>query len=125
MVDAIHDWHGPQVKRIDTLETCHVEAILPGLRAPLVMRVDAAHRAEIVLRRSCVELVKRELVRSLQDSQAVNGNRGGYRTSHAAKRTIATTDFLESLWEIQFELHCAAMAGGGVNGVDLHLLTLG
>lgn len=48
-----------------------VHAELVGVRAALVVRVDAALRAEVMLRDVRVEAIRRELVFALRDSETV------------------------------------------------------
>ncbi len=59
MVDAVHDLHLWKIKRANTLDTGNVDAELDGVRAPLMMGVDAANFAEIVLRRASMEFIER------------------------------------------------------------------
>src|SRR5690606_18026243 len=57
MVDAVAGRHLAQVERIDALQAGDVEPVLVGVRAPLVVGVDAAYPAEPVARGHGVELV--------------------------------------------------------------------
>ena len=58
MIDAVVGWYGRQGKRVHAFEATNVVAILAGIRPTLMMRVDAAVRAEIVLRGLGVELIE-------------------------------------------------------------------
>jgi hypothetical protein len=53
---------------VDALQTPDIETVLPGIGPPLVMRVDAACRAEEVLRGVRVELIGAKAVRTFGDS---------------------------------------------------------
>ena len=59
---------------IDPLEAAHVVPILIRKGAPLVMRVDAAVRAEVVLGDSGIELVQLEMLVPLDDGDAAQGH---------------------------------------------------
>lgn len=43
MIDAVEHWHLPQHKWIDTLQAANVKGVLLGLRALLMMCINAAH----------------------------------------------------------------------------------
>ena len=57
MVDSIALRHIGNVKRIYIVEASNVVAVLVGFRAALMMRIDSAVGAEIVLRGHRVELI--------------------------------------------------------------------
>jgi hypothetical protein len=57
VIDAIGGWHWPQIKRIDPIKAGNVIAVLLGIGTPLMVRIDAAIGAEVMPRRSSVELV--------------------------------------------------------------------
>ena len=71
MVDAIIDRHVGKKVWIDALEAANVVAILAGERASLVMRVDAAVGAEVVLGYLGVELVELEMLLALQHGDSI------------------------------------------------------
>jgi hypothetical protein len=58
MVDAIARRYIGNVERIHILETSNVVAVLVGIGAALMMRIDSAVGAEVVLRGHSVELIK-------------------------------------------------------------------
>ena len=70
MVDAIVGWDGAQSKRVHAFEATHVVAVLRWLGPALVMRVNAAVRAEIVLRCVRVELIELERFLALNNLDA-------------------------------------------------------
>jgi hypothetical protein len=55
MIDPVHHAYLLEIERADPVEACHVHPKLIGIRAPLVVRVDATVRAEEMLRRACIE----------------------------------------------------------------------
>lgn len=59
-------------ERIDTVDARDIEPILTGLAPSLVVGIDAADAAEIVLGLLGVPLVERQLVLSFDDSQALD-----------------------------------------------------
>ena len=58
MVDSIALRYIGNVKRIYIVEASNVVAVLVGFRAALMMRIDSAVEAEIVLRGHRVELIQ-------------------------------------------------------------------
>ena len=58
MVDAVKCLHLSKIKRIHAFKTTYVVATLVGVNPPLVMRVNAAIGAEVVLGGHGVELVE-------------------------------------------------------------------
>lgn len=65
MLDPIHDSNFQEVEWADSFNACDIDPELAGIRAALVMGVDSAGLAEIVLRRSTVELIERQLTFAL------------------------------------------------------------
>jgi hypothetical protein len=51
-----------KVKRADALQAGGIDAVLVGIRPALVVRVNAAFRAEVVLGLEGVELVERQRI---------------------------------------------------------------
>jgi hypothetical protein len=85
MVDAVVGRHPMDIERIDSLKAPDVVAVLLGIRTPLVVGVDAAVGAEIVLGRVRVELVELEAIGSLDDAKATQW----HGSDHC---TLATAD---------------------------------
>ena len=73
-----------EVEGAYALQAGNVDPVLIGIRAPLVMGVDAAFRAKVMLRRHGVELIERQKVRALADFKIAKFRRHGYRSAHAA-----------------------------------------
>ena len=71
MVDAVIDRHLRKKERIDALEAADVVAVLIWKRATLMVDVDAAGTAEVVLGDHRVELVHAQVLSALDDSDAV------------------------------------------------------
>jgi len=122
VIDAIEDRHLTQLKGVHPFEARHIESKLTGIRAALVMGVDAAHRAEVVFGRHGVELVEGQFVRTLYDSEAIERHTCGDGTSPAAEGAIASPWILKTVGKHDLELNRPAVAGGLVKGLrnDLH-----
>src|SRR5688572_19934050 len=118
MVHAVVGFHGSEVKWIHALETSDVVAVFLRIRAPLVMRVDAAVRAEVVARHFRIELVQLEDILTLDDSQACQRHRGNDRALPATDGTVTAPRTDYSIWQGQLQLHRAAVAGGPVTFMD-------
>jgi hypothetical protein len=58
-----------EIERRNALQASSINPELVGVRAALVMRVNAADRAEMVVRSLCVEAIRREIVIALQDPE--------------------------------------------------------
>jgi len=71
MPRTVVDLHFAEIERRNTFEAGDVDPELIGVRAPLVVSVDAADRAEIMLGDAGVEAVGCELVRTLGDPEAL------------------------------------------------------
>ena len=72
---SIMDDELAEIERRNAFEAGSVDPELVGVRAPLVMRVDAADRTEMVFRGIRVEAIRREIVFTLQDPE-LGGCRG-------------------------------------------------
>lgn len=73
MALAIVDDHFAEIERRNAFQAGDVDAELIGIRAALVMGIDAADLAEVMLRDLRVEAIGRELVLTLQKLEAVLG----------------------------------------------------
>src|SRR5262249_7408786 len=91
------------------IEAAHIDAETVGLRARNIEALDAAHRAEMMLRRSGIERVGGDLVRALGQSEALGGHDEMQIAGPAADRAVAFLD-LDLVWRQHFEAYRAAMA---------------
>jgi hypothetical protein len=62
VIDPIVNRNVGDSKWIDALKATDVIAVLLGVRAPLVVSMDAAHGAKVVLGRTGVELIDLEML---------------------------------------------------------------
>jgi hypothetical protein len=111
MGHAIHDLNLWKIEGADALDTGDVDAELVGVRAALMMGVDAAGLAEIVFRRAGVELVERQIVFALNELDIRKLRRHRGRTAHPAIGTGAAPDRIELVRQPKPEPDGAAMAG--------------
>lgn len=70
MVDAVVQWHRLESERVDSFKAAHVVTVLVWKRAALVMRVDAAVGAEVVLGYLRIELIDLQCFLTLNDLDA-------------------------------------------------------
>ena len=85
MSDAVIHRHFGEVEWAHAFEASDVDGVLSRVGAALVMRVDAAFRAKIVLRRHRAELIEREAVgASCHDLEVVPFGRYGDGATHPA-----------------------------------------
>src|SRR4249920_2490854 len=111
MVHAVDDGHLGEVERADAVEAGDVDAVLVGVRATLVVGVDAATRAEEVLRGAGVELVGGERVRAGEDLDPADRRRYRDRAAHAAIGAGAAPRGAKAVAQPGAEPHRAAVAG--------------
>src|SRR6185437_4834166 len=107
---AVADANVPERVRVDALYAGDVEAEERRIAAPLVVRIDAAHLAEIVFRLLCVPLIERELVGALDHAQAVDRHGGHDRAPAAAQRAITAPQVLQTVGQFELECDGSAMA---------------
>lgn len=81
------------------------------------MRIDAADRAKVVLRRVSVELIELEILRSFDDADAAQRYGGDDRAFAPANGAIAMSGIDNAIRQIQFQLHRAAMACSPMPGL--------
>ena len=91
------------------VETPHVDADAVGVGARYVEGLDAAHRAEMMLRDSGVEGVGREHILALDQAESVPRHDQMQMGCHGADRTIAELR-VDGGWCLHLETHPAAVA---------------
>lgn len=84
VVHAVGDGHFREVERADAFQAGDIDAVLVRIGATLVVGVDAAARAEEVLRGSGVEAVAGQGVLALKDFDAARLRGDDDRAAHAA-----------------------------------------
>src|SRR6185295_502091 len=107
---AVVDHDLGEIERRDALEAGNVDRELVGVRAALVVGIDAAHRAEMMLGDARVEAVGGELVGAFEDPESVMGRSHRDRPAHPADRAGAAPRRGQPKRQLRRELHCAAMA---------------
>jgi hypothetical protein len=103
MVDAIVDRHLRQEEGVDALQAPNVVAVLAWEGASLVVRVDAADGAEVVLGHVGVELVQLEVLLSLENPDSAQWHRGHNRAFASADGAVAASWIDDSIWKIEFK----------------------
>lgn len=86
MVHPVHDLDLRKVERADPREAGHVYAVFIRVRAALMVGVNPAYPTKIMLRRSGIELVKRQIFRTLNDLDPVQRGRNRDGPAHFAIR---------------------------------------
>jgi len=103
MIDSVQYWNGSQDSEIDSFEAGDVVGKLLGIGAALVMRVNPANRAKIVLRSHRVELIHGEFGGASCDGQRIERNRCDDSATHGAHGTITAARRLDSIGEREVE----------------------
>ena len=118
-MDTVHGRHRAQLEWIDALQTSHVVPILTRIRTPLMMGVDAAMAAEIVLGRARIELVEPKRFGASDNANARQRNRGYDCAPPPTHRAIASPWIDNAVGKIQLEHDRPAMTGQPVLRLDL------
>ena len=106
-------------ERHDAFEASQVYRVLLGIGSPLMVRVDAALGAEIVLRCHGVELIERQKISAFRDEQIVQGDRDDDGTAASAQGAIAVVWIDKALRQPRFELYTAAVTRTSMPWLDL------
>jgi hypothetical protein len=92
------------------IQTSHVDPILIRLRAPLVVCVDTATCAKVVLGFLGIEAVERQDILAFEDRYVLKFGRDRDGATHPAIRTGAAARRVETIGEPRDESNGAAMA---------------
>ena len=90
-MDSIDDFDLREVKRRYSLQAGYIHTKLIRVRSALMMRIYATHAAEIMLRRTRIELIQGENIFPLAKYDVIQLSRHRDRSSHAAVRAGATS----------------------------------
>jgi hypothetical protein len=110
MVNAVVHRHVLDFKRIDAFQAADVIAVLFGIRPALMMGVNAADGAEVMLRGHGVELVEPQRILALDDPDAGKRNRGDYRALSPADRAVAPARVNDAVRQVEFQHDSTAVA---------------
>lgn len=108
---AVIDDYFAEIEGRYAFQAGDIDPKLVRVRASLVMRVDAALRAKMMLRDTGVEAVGGELVRSLEHLETTYAAGDSNRSSHPAYRTSAAARACKALGQFRSELNRTAVAG--------------
>lgn len=111
MVDAVDIGHVRIIAHADVGEVGDVDSELAWVAAPLMMRVDAADRAEIMARGAGAPSVEREPVLAAQYRQLADLHARHHRPPPRAEGAIAPPRLLERPAPGNLDRDRAAMAG--------------
>ncbi len=87
MINAIVHDHFVEIKGAYAVEAGYVDAKFVWVRPPLVVGINPACGAEVVFRRSCVELVQCQVFGTFGKRDPVEVGADRHRPTHAAKTT--------------------------------------
>ena len=100
MVDAVIGrdvWNG---KRIYILKAADVVSVLLGIGPALMVSVDAAIAAEVLLSGVSIELIELQVLRALNNADAAQQYRGNDRTLAPANGTITAPGVDDAIREV-------------------------
>src|SRR5690606_31578158 len=118
MVDPVFHGHVRDGEWIDALQAADVEAVLFRVGPALVMGMDAAVAAEVMLRRAGVELVEPEMFGPLDDAQPRQRDRRDHGALAAADGAVAASGIHDAVLQVQFQFDGATVARGAMPGLD-------
>jgi len=118
MVNAILHGNVGYGEGVDAFQTPDVEPVLMRIRAALVMGINAADAAEVVLGCVGIELVELEVFFTLYQTKPGQEHRSHNCSLATADRTVAPPWVLNAIGKIKLQLHGAAVARGAVLGLD-------
>jgi hypothetical protein len=111
MRDPVHHWHLWKVKGANPFQTRDIDSKLRRVRPTLMVRVDAASLAKVVLRGAGIELIQTQVILAFDECKIgkMGGNRN--RATHSAIGTGTAPRTVEPLGWAHAELHGATVTG--------------
>ncbi|HEY2808496.1 MAG TPA: hypothetical protein VGI91_06850 [Steroidobacteraceae bacterium] len=110
MMNPIARRNGAKVEWVYAVKASHVVTVLVRVRSTLMVRVDAAGRAKVVLGSVCIELIEPQFSLTLNNSNPRQRHGRNYRTLSAANRTVTAMGLDDAVWQGKFQLYSAAVA---------------
>lgn len=120
MIHTIIGRHIRNIERIDPFQTPHIESVLFWIGPPLMMRIDAAVRAKIMLRRMRIELIELQMLRTFDYAYSTQRHRRDHGALAPANGAIASPGIDDAIRKIELQLHPPAMARCAVLGPNLY-----
>lgn len=118
MVNSVINSNLTQLKRIHPFQTGEIKAKEVGIRSGLMMRINAAFRAKIMLCRHGVELVKRELIGPFGNLQGRYRNIRCDSALSPTHGTITTTRIFNTVWQMHNKFNLTTMATAFMVGLN-------
>jgi hypothetical protein len=118
MVNPVEYWHATQLVGIYAFQASQIEAILIGLGAPSVVRVNTTARAEVMLRHTGVEAIDRKEVGSFNDAESFERHPAHHCALAPAQRAIASVHVQYAVRQIQLKGYTTAVARCAMRGLD-------
>jgi hypothetical protein len=105
MIDAVDHRHVGKIKRLTPFKHATLTPYWFGLGAAAMVRVDAAPRAEVVLRRAGIEPVTPQRLFAGVECDAADIGRHCHRAAHPAIRTGTAAGGVESVGQFHSKAH--------------------
>lgn len=126
MIDAIVQWHGLEMERVDPLQAAHVVTVLVREAPALMMGINATVGAEIMFGHLRVELIEPKRLVALQYFDSRKRNRRDDCSFSATDRAVTAARVDDAVWKVEFQDDAAAMArepmlwqdGDATHGLD-------
>src|SRR6516164_9916575 len=110
MIDAVDHRHVGKIKRAHALQARGIDPVLVRVGAAAMVRVDAASRAEVVLRNAGIEPVFAQRLFTGLERNGAGGGRHRHRAAHPAIRAGAAAGGVQTVDQFHSEAHGAAVA---------------
>ncbi|OCH49641.1 hypothetical protein A6D96_13610 [Vibrio cyclitrophicus] len=91
VIDTIVGHYIVNIKRVYPFQTTNVKPVFIWARTALMMRIYTAVRAEVVLSRISIKLIKLEMLSTFQNLNPIKRHRANYRAFTTTDRAIAAT----------------------------------
>lgn len=112
VIDAVFHLDLGKIKRAYPCKAGDIYAKLVRVRAALMMGVNAAKAAKVVLRGLRVELIERQLVLALHKADILQPRRDRNRAAHPAIGTGAAPNAVKAITQPDLKLHRPTMTSG-------------
>jgi hypothetical protein len=103
VIDSVIGRHRRDIERINTLQATHIEAVLLWIRTPLVVCMDSAIGAKVMLRSPRIKLIELQEVLTLNYSYSRQWNRGDDGALSSAHRTVTSSRIYDAIRQIKLQ----------------------
>lgn len=111
IIPPVKNWHVCVILKLNPVDTGGVHTVFRGGRAAMVMCVDPADFAKVMLGAVCVECVGREGIMAFDNLEILDIDGNHNRPPPRAHRTVTPPCCAHAVGKVQAQLHRAAVTG--------------